>query len=557
MVLAQHGRTTVRVSWDGDGLFTGPNDDVTADVLGTPGVSIDLGRDGARQLSPPKVASADFVLRNDTGAYSQEHAGSPVYQRVIPGRPVHIEMTAGTAAPYDESLPYDAPEYYDAVATLPIARTAIDDISQDTALGGQTVTLRTLGIETLLLGTTATVGLMTAPRVDQCVMAILDAVGWPSSQRAVSVSDTTLLYWWCDDREPWTALLELLASEGPGAMYVLPSATDPAASVFHFENRNYRVTATRCTESQATFFDRRGSGDAAYYDDARPYDEPEAYDGEVDVRYFTAFSYDPGFRQIYNAARYATRRRALGGAPVAIWSYGTTLQPSSSGTTLIIHPSDPFAGAVLPVVGTDYTVSGGTVSMGLSATSGLVAFLVVTATSGAPTVAGPTASPTTGIQLRAQSLALVGETVVANVIDASGSIDRFSPIPGASVPRVLQIDGWPEIDPAVARGVCDAWVARYMVQRPAVTIEIRNADDGHAAEIMQRAISDRISLRERNSGLTGDVWINAKAITISGAGGRDIRCTLGCEKVDEVRGGIWDGSRWDVTDPPYPAIWGI
>jgi hypothetical protein len=557
MAVATHGCTTVRVSWDGDGLFTGPFDDVTADVLADPGVSIDLGRDGARQLSPPKVAAADFVLRNDTGTYSQEHAGSPVYQRVIPGRPVHIEITAGAAGAYDEPLPYDAPAYYDGVGTLPVARTAIDDISQDTVVGQQTVTLRTLGIETLLLGTTVSVGLMTAPRVDQCVTAILDAVGWPADQRAVSVSDTTLLYWWCDDREPWAALLELLASEGPGALYVLPSESDPAAAVFHFENRNYRVTTPRCVESQATFFDRRGSGDSAYYDDARPYDEPEAYDGEIDVRYFTALSYDPGFRQIYNAARYSTRRRALAGSPTVIWSYGAALQPAASGTTLIIHPTDPFQGALLPVVGTDYTVSGGTVSMSLSATSGLVAFLTVTATSGTPTVAGPTASPTTGIQLRAQSLATVGETVVANVVDASGSIDRFSPIPGASIPRVLEVAGWQEIDTAVARAVCDAWVTRYMVERPAVTIEIRNVDDGHVAEIMRRQVSDRISLRERNSGLTGDVWINSKAITISGAGGRDIRCTLGCEKVDEVRGGIWDGSRWNITDPPYPAIWGI
>ena len=97
MALAQHGCTTVRVSWEGDGLFTGPFDDVTGDVLGDPGVTIDLGRDGARQLSPPKVASADFVLRNDTSIYSQENAGSPVYQRVLPGRPVHIEITAGVA----------------------------------------------------------------------------------------------------------------------------------------------------------------------------------------------------------------------------------------------------------------------------------------------------------------------------------------------------------------------------------------------------------------------------------------------------------------------------
>jgi hypothetical protein len=121
---------------------------------------------------------------------------------------------------------------------------------------------------------------------------------------------------------------------------------------------------------------------------------------------------------------------------------------------------------------------------------------------------------------------------------------------------VLDVAGWPEVDPAVAMAVCDAWVTRYMVQRPAVTIEVRNVDGPHLAEILRRTVSDRISLRERNSGLAADVWINSKAVTIAAAGGRDIRCQFGCEKVDEARGAIWDGpdvpaNRWDT------AIWGI
>src|SRR5262245_4039938 len=159
MPLPAYGCTTVRVSWDGDGLFTGPFDDVTADVMGNPGVSVDLGKDGARQLSPPKVAAADFVLRNDTRKFSQEYGGSPVYQRVLPGRPVHIAIAAGETDAYDMPTFYDEPDYYDGVGLLPIARTAIDDISQQTQLGQQTVTLRTLGVETLLVGTHVTIGL--------------------------------------------------------------------------------------------------------------------------------------------------------------------------------------------------------------------------------------------------------------------------------------------------------------------------------------------------------------------------------------------------------------
>ena len=532
--------TSVLVSWNGDGLFTGPYDAVTADVLGEPGVSVDLGKDGARQLSPPKVSSCDFVLRNDDGQYSQEHAGSPVYQRVLPGRPVRVEVEHGTADAYDTATAYDETDYYDGVGAYAIARTATDDISQSVALGQQTVTMRTLGIETLLLGTTVTIGLMTAPLVSACITAILDAVGWPSGQRAISISDTRLSYWWCDDRSPWDAILELLASEGPCSFYL----TAENGGTLHFENRNYRTTATRSTTPQAAFFDRRGSGDAAPYDEAAPYDAADAYDGETDVKYFTAMTYDPGFRNIYNAARMTSRTRTLGALGV-IWSYGTTLAPSALGTTLIIHPNDPFSGAVVPAAGTDYTVAGGTVSMSLSATSGLVAFLTVTTTSGTPVVSG--------LQLRAQSLAVTGETTATHTIDTSASIARFSVIPGASIPRVLDVGGWPEISFAGAQAVCDAWVARYQVQRPAVTIEVRNADGAHLTEILRRTVSDRISLRERNSGLAADVWVNSKTITISSGGGRDIRAVLGCEKIDEVAGSRWDAaaSLWDT------AIWGL
>lgn len=555
MPLPAYGCTSVLVSWDGDGLFTGPDDDVTMDVPGDPGVSIQIGKDGARQMSPPSVSAADFVLRNDTRKYSQEYAGSPVYQRVLPGRPVRVETELGTTDAYDTPTRYDETDYYDGEATWALARGAIDDLSQDVAVGHQVVSVRTLGIETLLLNTTVTVGVMTNPRVDQCITAILDAIGWPAGQRAISVSDTTLLYWWADDRQPWAALLELLASEGPGALYL----TAENGGTLHFENRNFRVTAARSTTVQATFFDRRGAGISPVYDAARPYDEPEAYDGEIDVLYFTGLTYDPGFKNIWNAARYPTRRRVLG-ALAPVWQYGGSLSPSASGTTLIVHPANPFQNAVVPVVTTDYTVAGGTVSMSLSAPSGLVAFLTVTATSGNPTVSGPAASPTSGLQLRAQPLTVVGETSVANVVDASASIARFSVIPGANIPQVLDVGGWPEVDVVVAQAVCDAWVRRYMAPRPAVTIELRNVDGAHLDQILRRTVSDRISLRDSNATIAADLWINSKTLTIAGAAGRDIRCQLGCEKIDEVAGNFgWDDTRtvWGPSTVPPAAIWGI
>lgn len=535
MTLPSTVDTQVLVSWDGTGAFTGTYDDVTNDVASEPGVLIQTGRDGARTLNPPKVSSADFDLLNNDGEYSQERADSPIYQLVLPARPVKVVVEHGTEGDYDEDDDYDTSDYYDGLTSWSLARTAIDDITQTTVLGDQRVSLSTLGIETLLIASNVTVAVMTNPRVDQCVTAILDAVGWPADDREVSVSDTTLLYWWCDDRPPWAALLELLASEGPGAMYV-------EAGTFHFENRNYRTLTARSTTSQATFFDE-DAGFAGAYDEDADYTANDYYDGAVSGLWFTSLSYEPGFQNIYNRATYSTRQRSLASS-AEIWTYGTTLTlAASESLTLIARPTNPFQNAITPVSPTDFTVSGGTVSVSLSATSGLVAFITITALTGTPTVSD--------LQLRAQALTAAGETVVQNNVDTSGSIARFSPIPGEDIPRVLSVQGWPEIDRANAQAVCNAWVNRYQVQRPAVTLTLRNADGEHVYQMLKRAVSDRITVVERNTGLNTDLWINSKTLSIAGAGGRVMTCVLGCEKVEEVSGAAWDEGVWDT------GRWGV
>lgn len=522
----------VLVSWNGSGDFTGTYDDVTDDVLGDTGLSIAAGKDGARTLDPPQVSSADFEVDNTDGRYSQERATSPVYQLVLPGRPVKVQALIGATDTYDAHTPYDETDPYDGVGTYDLARTAIDQISQTTELGNYRVGFDTLGIESLLVATTITVAVMTTPLVSECITAILDAVGWPADLRSIAISDTRLLYWWADDREPWAALLELLASEGPGAMYV-------QAGTFHFENRNYRTTATRSTTSQASFFDQ-DAGLPAPYDATDPYDMPDFYDGRASGLWFTALSYDPGFKNIYNRATYTTRQRTLQALGV-VWSYGTPLVLSASQVVqLLARPNDPFQNAVTPALATDYTVAGGTVSVSLAATSGLVAFITITATSGTPTVSG--------LQLRAQALTSAYETTIVNSVDAAASIAKFSPIPGQNIPIPLSIDGWPEIDQPNAQAVCNAWVTRYMVQRPAVTIALRNANGAHVLQMMRRAVSDRITIGERNTGLQADLWINSIRHEATAMGWTTI---LGCEKVEEVGGAVWDLSLWDT------GTWGV
>jgi hypothetical protein len=305
----------VCVSWDGSGAFTGAYDDVTARTAGDPGLTIDLGRDGARSMDPPKVTALDFELWNDDGRYSQERADSPIYQLVLPGRPVSVSIGLGTADFYDGADEYTADDFYDGIATYALASAAIQDISQTTDYGNRRVTLACLGVESTLVEGTVTVGVMTAPRVDQCITAVLDAVGWPSGARRIAIADCTLLYWWCDDRSAWDALTELVRSEGAGATLYVEAGT------VVFENRNYRATNARSTAPQAIFFDTglETSGASLPYTVADEYTTPDLYDGESSGLWFTSMAYSPGFTQIRNRATYSTRQRQLGTLGV-VWT---------------------------------------------------------------------------------------------------------------------------------------------------------------------------------------------------------------------------------------------
>jgi hypothetical protein len=177
------------------------------------------------------------------------------------------------------------------------------------------------------------------------------------------------------------------------------------------------------------------------------------------------------------------------------------------------------------------------------------------------TVTGPPATPTSGLQLRAQPLTTVSQTTVTNSIDATDSIAKYSPIPGADIPITLDVAGWPELDVAMAEAVCNAWVLKHQIPRALMTLTLRNATGGQVEQILRRAVSDRVTIHEQNTGVSGDAWVNAVTITVSGAGGRVLEAQLQCERTDEAAGAVWDISHWNDDDiPPLEdptAIWGI
>jgi hypothetical protein len=283
-----------------------------------------------------------------------------------------------------------------------------------------------------------------------------------------------------------------------------------------------------------------------------PYRSSRLYRGDQQALYFTGLTYSPGWRTLYARATYTTRRRALGALGV-VWQYGADITLAAGAVrTLIAKPADPFQAAVAPVAGTDYVVLAGAVTVTLSASSGLVAFITLTAGGAGCTLTGPPASPTGGLQLRAQSLTVVSETTAVSSVSPAASAIAYGAV------QTLAIDGWPEIDPAEAEGVCNAWVQRYNVQRPQLTITLAAADSDHLRQILSRSVSDRITLRSTSTGVDGDAWIEARELSVSGAGGRHVVAVWRCEMVDAISGSAWDAAttKWDNTTPPA-TLWGF
>lgn len=521
----QYLRAQVYISLDGSADFDGPDDRVTPYVHYERGAEFDEGRDGAQQLSPPKIGTGGFNLRNERGRFSPDNPGSPMYQLLLPGRPVVYTAEHGEARMYDSDVLYDDNVYYDGVAEFDMARHVVDDISQMTEIGGRLVSIETISYEVVLTRAPVTVVLQSNIRVDQCFTLLLDAAGWPADKRDISVSDTTLAYWWCDERNPWDAMLELIASEGPGTFYVTGDG------VFHFENRNYRTIQTRSTTSQLTIYDT----------------------DQVNGTTFQDLQPQNGFKSVYNRATYTTRRRIAASVATKIYEYGADITLTAGQVmTLFVRPTDPFIDAVSPVLSTDYAVSAGSVTISLTYSSGFLAIITLTAGGSGATITGVTSS---GLQLRAKPLTVVSETTVQNQVDASESIAKFSPIPGANIPITLSVQGWPEIDPVQAIAVCDSWVLRQEVPRTQVSFRLTNGDGLTLHEMMTRAISDRITLVHQNTGLEADFWINARQMIIHDAQGKRVDLLVRAERCDALSGAVWNdpASLWD----DIATVWGV
>lgn len=417
-------------------------------------LTVSWGRDSTQAASLPDAADFTFVFENQDGRYSPENGASPLAGRVLPGRRVVFQHT-GTGG--------DTVRLFDGLLDKP----TIDPTSKEFT-GSCLDAWGRPSAESL------STALFSGIRTGDAVSIILDAIGWEGA-RSIDPGVTVMPWWWAEGDDAATAIEKLVNSEGPPALAYVRAGT------FVFEDRHHRIlnTASTVTAGLYSHIIPAGSGPAG------------------DYKMLTdTITYDHGLQRIINSATFTVDERRVG-APVEVWSTDTTFWIDAGTTqTFFVTASDPFINAATPLEGAGITSDTGIVVASLSRTSGASTILSVTAASG---------SLVSRLALTAQPVAVATTTKVQS--EDAGSVGRFGR------------NTWPKDAPYANRYDCqaiaDRVVTTYATNRPVVTFEIENLDANYFAQIRNRRLSDRITIRDDQLGVNDDYIIERLEHTVS------------------------------------------
>jgi hypothetical protein len=459
------------VDWLDNGFADTGVDDVTARTLDErQQVTIRYGRDQARQFSPTSPGEAGFMLDNRSRDYSPENTSSPVAGFVAPGRPVKFEATVGAT-------------------TTTLYTGYLDGLEIKPGINDQSVPATCLDALGRMRGVQVTTPLYQAVKTGEAIGYLLDAIGWPADLRDLDAGVSVLPFWWLDATDAFDALTALADSEGPAALITV----DGLGRIV-FRDRHHRLTRTESLDVQSTWL---SSG--------------------VEPCISDPVTYNHGWKEIVNAVSADVQLRTIAVSVSQVWSsQGLITVPAGTPVTVTAQASSPFVGAVTPVVGTDYTVVSGAVTVGISRTSGQSTVITLTSAGGAVVQ---------DLSFRAQ--AITSTTITVTVEDAP-SIARYG--------RKSMSDGrlptW--TNPYDTLAILQLIVGRRAERLPTVMVTMKGAGSPlRLAECLGRNLSDRVHLTESLTGLDADMFVEQITHTI-GQGGREHVTTFGLEKIPAV-----------------------
>lgn len=448
---------TFSIDWAGDGSFTDPGDDSTPGI--TSSMSVTYGRDQSRQLSPAAVGSSSYTVINVDRTYSPDFPASPLSGDLEPARQARAQVTFGGS-------------------TYPLMYGKIDDYNVKADMRDRTVDFTFLDGMDDLQNLQLSTGVYKAMRTGDLINIVLDLAGW-TGPRDIGLGATLVPYWWVEGTDALSAINDLVKSEGPPSIaYQAPDGT------FVFRDRHHRLQRSQSVGVQATF--------------AQPTLLDCAAAPLPGLDFTAPFVYAHGAKDIVNSVSFEVSERIEDADLTPVWTQDDQISLSSGESTSVeVSAGDPFVGAVTPVAGTDFIVSGaGIVNVVLSRDSGSSAAITLLAVGGSVTISG--------LQLRARTI-----TVRRNIKVSRTDADSITRHGEKSYPETAP---WANANDADA--IAGMILLHYARRRPTVQLRITSQDPSHFIQALTRTVSDRIHITYGEMGLDDDFFVESVQHTI-------------------------------------------
>lgn len=215
----------VRADWNRDGVYTSAHEDISAQVKG---FNVEYGRN--EWLESAIVGQAQITMVDTSGTYIPYNTSSPIvatYGGIYPGTPIEVKVIRNS--------------------TYTLFTGYLDDVLPNPRKDVREAVLKCVdGLEFLKMATIDT-GIQEnvySGGASGMVHMALDQAGWDASKRIISSNQTdsySLIY--CDSRQTLNFLQDLEASE-------FAFCYCDTLGNFRWEDRHHRLTDPRCTSSQ-------------------------------------------------------------------------------------------------------------------------------------------------------------------------------------------------------------------------------------------------------------------------------------------------------------------
>jgi hypothetical protein len=469
----------LKVDWNNDGDYTDPNDNVTNDALQRTPITFSYGRDQARALSPTGPGKMDFALCNADMTYSPSATGSPISADVLPGRKVLLEITP-TGSP---------------AATGYAGR--IEDLTIHPERSDQSIDISVFDAMQVFSTTKLSTELYSGLRTGDAINLILDEIGWPAALRDIDPGATYITWWWEDQTSARDAIDKLVRSEG------MPSICYVEAGIVVFKDRHHRILDSRSLTSQGTYCVAQATNGCVTPSPCAtgsfPYTDP--------------FGYDHGLKNVTNSVTFSVDRRLPSPTLQEVFSSdGTFAIDGGDILQIVAQSTDPFLGAVVPEEDTDYTLVSGAVSINISRTSGQSTIISIGAL-GSPAVIS-------GLRLRAMPVSVL-YTVQVSASDPV-SIDKYG--------EQAYPDDVPWANQYDAEAIAQIIIGHRGDRVPVVTVRTVNGTQAQQNQILNRRISDLVTIRNDRLGVNESFYVERIEHTIKSLG-RVHAGVFGCEQV--------------------------